>query len=344
MTAGSDRPSTMKAVRSVVAGGPDSLVYETIAVPTPSGGEILIAVEACGVNFPDSLLIQDLYQLKAPRPFTPGSEVCGVVAEVGADVTAFKVGDRVVGRCPWGGMAEYVCIEASRCMQIDPSIPADEAATFLFVYSTSYYALHNRASLAPGETVLVLGAGGGVGAAAVELAKVMGAHPFAAASSQEKVDLALRLGAADGLVYERELTKDNARGLSAAFKSMVGAKGVDVVFDPVGGLYSEAALRALNPGGRHLVVGFTAGIPSMPLNLALLKSCQIVGVDWRAFNLREPELSARNARELLALYRAGRVRPTVSRRFSLRDGAEAIRLLSSRSIVGKVVVVNDEPR
>ena len=332
----------MKALLSRRPGGPDTLSIEEVETPRPGTGDVLIRVEACGVNFPDALLIRDLYQVKPPRPFSPGAEIVGVVTEAGPDVTALRPGDRVIGRCGWGGMAQGVVLPASRCTPIPESMPAVEAAAFLFACSTSYYALKTVARLGPGDVLLVLGAAGGVGLAAVAIGRALGARVIAAVSSEAKLDFARRHGAEAGLVYPREVADpETARTLSARFKDAVGGRGCDVVLDPVGGLYSEAALRAMARGGRHLVVGFTAGIPRIPLNLLLLKSCQVIGVDWRSFIQHEPVEHEANTRDLLALYEAGTVRPVVTETFPLERGANAIARLESRELLGKIVVTMD---
>jgi NADPH2:quinone reductase len=329
----------MKAVLSKAPGGPESLVIEDIADPQPREREAVIRIAACGVNFPDSLIIADKYQIRPPRPFSPGGEVAGVVESVGAGVVGLKVGERVLAWPGWGGMAEKVAVEDTRALRIPDAMPFDEAAALLFTYGTTFHAFADRGRLKPGETLLVLGAAGGVGSAAVELGKAMGARVIAAASSEEKVALARSWGADSGVVYPAgPFDKDGAKALAALFKSACGEGGADVVYDAVGGDYSEAALRAIAWEGRFLVVGFPAGIPRIPLNLALLKGCQIVGVHWGEFARRDPEANAANNAELIALYGAGKIRPRISERFPLARAAEAIALLAERGARGKVVV------
>ncbi len=329
----------MKALVSKAPGLPETLVLDDIAAPTPAPHEVLIAVKAVGVNYPDVLIIQDMYQFKPSRPFSPGGEVAGVVEAVGGEVATLKPGDRVIGSCGWGGMAEKLVLVAERCRKIPDEMPFDEAAAFLMTYGTSHYALKDRAGLRPGETLLVLGAAGGVGIAAVELGKAMGARVVAAASSQEKVDFALRHGADAGLVYPvGALSRDQQKTLSEDFKRVCGG-GADVIYDAVGGDYAEPAVRAMNWNGRFLVIGFPAGIPKLPLNLTLLKSCQIVGVFWGAFTARDPKANEANVAELFDLYRAGKIRPVVSSRYGLGDGSKAIRELMDRKAQGKVVVM-----
>ncbi len=330
----------MKALLSRQPGGPDTLVLEDIAEPIAGPGEVRIAVRACGVNYPDLLIIQDLYQFKPPRPFSPGNEVAGLIDAVGEGVMNLRVGDRVVVAPVGNGMAGKAVGLASNCWKIPDSMPFDEAAALLMTYGTSQHALKDRAQLRAGETLLVLGAGGGVGLAAVELGKAMGARVVAAASSAEKLALARERGADEGVQYPSgSLDKTAARALTDRLKAACGAEGAQVIYDGVGGDYTEASLRAIGWQGRHLVVGFPAGIPKLPLNLPLLKSCQIVGVFWGEFTRRFPELHAANVAELMAMYRDGRIKPAVTERFPLARGGEAIARLGSREARGKVVVV-----
>jgi NADPH:quinone reductase len=329
----------MLALLSKQPGGPETLVLESVAEPNLGPGEVLLAVKACGVNYPDALIIEDRYQFKPERPFAPGSEVSGVVEALGEGVTSLKVGDRVIGSCGWGGMAEKLVLPAESCIPMPDRMPFDEAAAFIMTYGTSYHALKDRAGLKPGETLLVLGAAGGVGLAAVELGRAMGARIVAAASSQEKVALAKDHGADVGLIYgSGPFDKDGAKALADQFKAACGSRGADVIYDPVGGDYTEAALRAIAWEGRLLVVGFPAGIPKLPLNLPLLKSCQIVGVFWGAFAQRDPRANAANIRELLNLYEQGAIRPTISERVPLARAGEAIGRLAAREAMGKIVV------
>ena len=329
----------MKALVSKVVGGPDALVLEDLPSPTPKPGQVVISVKACGVNYPDVLIIEDKYQFKPERPFSPGGEISGVVKAVGEGVANVKVGQRVLGNTGWGGMAEELALDAARLIPIPDSMPFDEAAAFIMTYGTSYYGLKDRGHLKPGETLLVLGAAGGVGLAAVELGKAMGARVIAAASSQEKVDLCLKHGADAGVVYPLgPFDKDGAKALAGLFKEACGEKGADVVYDAVGGDYAEAALRSTAWEGRFLVIGFPAGIPKIPLNLALLKSCQIVGVFWGAAVARDPKAHQANVKALFELHAAGRIKPYVSEHYPLARAGEAIKHLSSRKALGKVVV------
>jgi NADPH:quinone reductase len=333
----------MKALLSKYPGGPETLVLEDMPEPVPGPGEVRVAVRACAVNFPDLLMIQDLYQFKPPRPFAPGAEVAGLVDALGAGVE-LRVGDRVLlSPVRSGGMAEKAVGVARNCWKIPDEMPFDEAAALLMTYGTSQHALKDRAQLRAGETLLVLGAAGGVGLAAVELGKAMGARVIAAASSPEKLALAREHGADEGIQYPAgPLDKAQARELTDRFKAACGPEGAQVIYDPVGGDYTEAALRAIAWAGRHLVVGFPAGIPKLPLNLPLLKSCQIVGVFWGDFTARYPALHAANVAALLTLYRDGRIKPAVTERFPLARGAEAIARLGGRGARGKVVVMIGE--
>ena len=332
----------MKAVLSTVVGGPETLELSELPDPVAGPGQVLIDVKACGVNYPDVLIIEDKYQFKPTRPFAPGGEVSGLIAAVGEGVTKFKVGDRVLASTGWGGMAEKLALEEGRCTAIPDTMPFDEAAAFILTYGTSYYALKDRGSLKAGETLLVLGAAGGVGLAAVELGKAAGARVIAAASSQEKVDLAIAHGADSGVVYPRgPFDKDGQKALANLIKEACGPNGWDVAYDAVGGDYSEATIRAAGWNGRFLVIGFPSGIPKIPLNLTLLKSCDIVGVFWGASVARDPAGHAQNVRELMALYAEGKIKPHVSERFPLAKAGDAIAHLASRKAMGKVVVTND---
>ena len=332
----------MKAIVSKSVGGPDSLVLEELPEPEPRPDEVRVRVHACGVNYPDTLIIEDKYQFKPDRPFSPGGEVAGEIDAIGSDVDGLAVGDKVIALVGWGGMAEKVVTKATKCLPMPTDMPFDEAAAFIFTYGTSYYALKQRGSLKQEQTLLVLGAAGGVGLAAVEIGVAMGATVVAAASTQAKVDLAIKHGAASGVVYPTgTLDKAAAKALAGEFKQSTGKAGADVIYDAVGGDYAEAALRAIAWEGRFLVIGFPAGIPSIPLNLALLKGCQIVGVFWGSFAERDPVESQQNSRELVELYANGNIRPYISARYPLADAGRAISDLAERRAMGKVVVTID---
>jgi NADPH:quinone reductase len=333
----------MKALLSKEVGGPETLVLEDVPSPQAKPGFAVVEVKAVGVNFPDVLIIEDKYQFKPARPFAPGGEIAGVVKSVGEGVTHVKPGDRVLGNTGWGGMAEELALEASRLVKIPDAMPFDDAAAFIMTYGTSWHALKDRAQMKPGQSLLVLGAAGGVGLAAVELGKAMGARVIAAASSQEKVDLCRKHGADEGVVYGRgPFDRDGQKQLSQLFKDATGPNGADVIYDAVGGDYAEPALRSIAWEGRYLVIGFAAGdIPRIPLNLALLKGCDIVGVFWGTWTQKNPDLFARSIDDLLKLYAEGKIKPHVSERFPLARGAEAIAHLGSRQAMGKVVITVD---
>jgi NADPH:quinone reductase len=329
----------MKAMLSKTVGGPEMLVLEEMPDPKPGAGEVLLAVRACGVNYPDVLIIEDRYQFKPPRPFAPGGEVAGVVEAVGKGVTDFKVGDRVIGSILAGGMADKLTLEAARCIPMPAAMPFDEASALVLTYGTSIHALKDRAHLKKGETLLVLGAAGGVGIAAVELGKAMGARVIGAVSSEEKLAFVKQHGADEGVVYPRgPFDKAGTKALADLFKRACGENGADVIYDPVGGDYSEAALRAIAWDGRLLVVGFAAGIAKLPLNLTLLKSCQVVGVFWGGFARRDPKANAVNIGELMGLYAKGAIKPVISERYPLARAGEAILRLAERKAMGKIVV------
>ena len=329
----------MKALLSTRVGPPEGLEFMDAPDPVAGEGEVVIAVKAAGANFPDALMCEDKYQFKPERPFSPGGEVAGIVESVGAGVSHLSIGQRVIGSCGWGGFAEKIKLLAARVLPMPEAMPFDEASAFILTYGTSYYALKDRAQLKAGETVLILGAAGGVGAAAIELAKAMGARVVGAVSSEEKAAFAKACGADATVIYPPgAFAKEQSRALAESFKQATGG-GADVVYDSVGGDYCEPALRAMNWGGRYLVIGFPAGIPTPPLNLTLLKSSSIVGVFWGASVAREPELHQQNVRDLFALYAEGKIRPRISQRFALKDGGQAIRALMNRTATGKLVVV-----
>ena len=331
----------MKAMLCKAFGLPENLVLEEVPSPKPDKEQVLIGVKACGVNFPDVLIIQDKYQFKPALPFSPGGEVAGVVKAVGEGVTNVKVGDRVCASIGSGGFAEEVLADARRCIAVPENVGWDVASSFTITYGTSYHALKDRAQLKAGENLVVLGAAGGVGLAAVELGKIMGARVIAGASSQEKVDLAKSRGAVDGFVYPpTPLSRDQQKALSDTIKQLTGGQGADVLYDPVGDDYAEPALRAMNWDGRYLVIGFAAGnIPKVPLNLTLLKGCQIVGVFWGASTMRDLKGAHQNLADLMDMIAEGQLRPYVSARIPLARAGEAIRMLMDRKAQGKVVVV-----
>lgn len=322
----------MKALLCKRHGLPDTLVVEDVPDPVPGEGEVVIDVKAAGVNFPDVLIIQNKYQFKPELPFSPGAEVSGVVSAVGAGVVGLKVGDRVLGSCGHGGFAEKVQVKAARTIRLPDGVDFDTAAAFTLTYGTSWHALVDRAQLKAGETVLVLGAAGGVGLAAIEIAKVMGARVIAAASTDEKLAVCREHGADVLINYATE-------DLREAIKRETSGNGPDVIYDPVGGSYAEPAFRSIGWRGRYLVVGFANGeIPKLPLNLALLKGASIVGVFWGAYTAREPDHFAADLEDMFARVARGELRPHISQRYPLADGARALEDLMNRRAVGKLVI------
>ncbi|QIG53478.1 NADPH:quinone oxidoreductase family protein [Altererythrobacter sp. BO-6] len=332
----------MKALRSHTVGGPETLTLDEIDVPVPGKGEVLVDVKACAINFPDTLIIRDLYQFKPPRPFAPGGEIAGVIEAVGEGVEGFKVGDKIMAGIGNGGLAEKVIVPAGRMFPIPDGVPFEKAASLLMTYGTTIHGLKDRGHIKAGDTVLVLGAAGGVGLSAVELAKAFGARVVAAVSSEEKGEIARQAGADEVVIYPREaMDKEASKELANAFKAACGPEGANIVYDIVGGQYSEPALRAIAWEGKFLVVGFPAGIAKMPLNLTLLKSCDIAGVFWGAFTAREPVKFRQQVEELFQLMKDGKIDPLVSETFPLERGGEAIAKLESRQAVGKLVVTMD---
>jgi NADPH2:quinone reductase len=329
----------MRAVLSKTPGGPETLVVEEVLDPTPMKGEVIIDVKAVGINFPDTLIIEDRYQFKPSRPFSPGAEVAGTVEAVGEGVKGLTRGDRVIAVPGWGGLVERLAVPAASVVKMPAGMSFETGAALLMTYGTSYYALKDRAQLKAGESLLVLGAAGGVGVAAVELGKAMGAHVIAAASTNDKVQFALEAGADNGLIYPSgAMDKAAQKALSGELKLASGRDGADVVYDAVGGDYAEPALRAMDWCGRYLVVGFPAGIPSLPLNLTLLKSVSVIGVFWGAAVMRDPAGHAANVADLMRFWTEGKIKPRISRTFPLERAADAIAALGDRSAMGKIVV------
>lgn len=331
----------MKAMLSIEPGGPESLTWTELPDPAPAKGELLVEIRAAGVNFPDTLIIQDLYQMKPPRPFAPGGEIAGVVAAIGEGVEGYAIGDWVLALTGHGGFATHRCIDAAQAIRIPDAMPFEDAACFVFTYGTSYHALKDRAHMKPGESLLILGAAGGVGVAAIELGKAMGAKVIAAVSSDDKAAFCREVGADETLVYGRSLDKGQQKDFSSQIKALSGKDGVDVVYDSVGGAYSEPALRAMAWEGRFLVVGFPAGIAQIPMNLPLLKGCDIVGVFWGASVYRDPKGHAENMAELFALYEQGMIKPRISETLKMQDAATALNLVQDRKALGKIVLTND---
>src|SRR6185503_149658 len=304
----------MKALLSTAPGGPETLKLTEIGDPVPGPGQLLVRVRACAINYPDVLIIEDKYQFKPDRPFAPGGEIAGTVETVGDGVTGWETGDRVIAMLGHGGLAEKVVVPAATAVPLPPGRSFEEGSALILTYATTIHALLDRGRLVEGETLLVLGAAGGVGLAAVELGKAYGARVVAAVSSEEKAEAARAAGADEAIVYPRgPFDKEGAKALSQQFKEAVGPNGADLVYDPVGGDYTEAALRAIDWEGRLLVIGFPAGIPRLPLNLTLLKSCDVRGVFWGAFAARDPAANADHVRTLFRLWEDGKIAPKVSR-------------------------------
>ena len=322
----------MKAVLCKELGPPEKLVVEQVPSPMPGKGQIVVSVKAAGVNFPDTLIIQGKYQFKPEPPFSPGGEVAGVIKALGEGVTGLKPGDRVIAASTFGGFAEEMVADADKVIPLPDAMDFVPASAFILTYGTSYHALKDRARLLAGETLLVLGASGGVGLAAIQIGKAMGAKVIAAASSDAKLQVCKDNGADELINYSSE-------DLRTRIKAITAGRGVDVVYDPVGGPYSEPALRDMAWNGRFLVVGFAAGdIPKVPLNLPLLKGCSIVGVFWGAFTRTEPDNNRRNNEVLLKMYLDGKVKPHIHATYPLERAAEALNEVLNKRVSGKVVL------
>ena len=330
----------MKALQCFELGGPDKLEINEVDSPSAIPGHVVIDVKSGSINFPDVLMIQGLYQFQPPLPFTPGGESAGIISEVGEDVTKFKVGDKVFAMTGTGAFAEKILAHEASCTLIPDSMDYDSAAALSMTYGTSLYALKQRANIQPGETLLVLGASGGVGIAAIELGKAMGAKVIAAASTQDKVDMCMAHGADEGFIYPSgNLDRDQQKELSNKIKELTGGVGANVVYDPVGDSYSEPCLRATAWEGRYLVIGFAAGeIPKIPLNITLLKGCQVVGVFWGAWVGMCPDENNKNFAELFKLHAEGKINPEVSQKYTLENSADAFLHLANRKAKGKVII------
>lgn len=319
-------------------GPPTAHRVEDVSTPVPEGTEVLIDVKAAGVNFPDLLIIQGKYQFQPPMPFVPGTEVSGIIAAIGEDVKGFSIGDSVIGMTASGAFSEKVIVDASKLMRLPPSMGFAAGAAITMAYGTSFYALKDVAQLRAGETLLVLGASGGVGLAAVELGKIMGAHVIAAASSAEKLAVCTSKGADEVIQYSPGREKE----LKAQVSKLTNGAGVDVCYDPVGGKWSEVAIRSMAWGGRFLVIGFAAGeIPRVPLNLPLLKNCSVMGVFWGAWTAREPERNDANMRQVAAWHAEGKLTPYTSQTFPLAQTVAALQILENRRAMGKVLITMD---
>lgn len=329
----------MKGLLSKAPGGPETLIMGDLPDPVAGPGQVVVAVKACSINYPDVLIIEDKYQFKPPRPFAPGSEISGVVDSVGEGVTEFKPGDRVLCTTGSGGLVEKTVVSASTLYPLPEGRSFEEGASLLLTYATTIHALVDRGHLKEGQTLLVLGAAGGVGLAAIELGKAFGARVVAAVSSEEKAQACREAGADDTIIYGRApFDKDQSKALAEEFKAKGGKAGYDVIYDPVGGDYAEPALRSIGWEGRYLVVGFPAGIPKLPLNLTLLKSCDVCGVFWGAFAARDPQANRAHVERLFRLWKDGRIAPRVTEVFPFEKGGEAIAKMAARGAIGKLVV------
>lgn len=326
----------MRALLSEAPGGPESLVLRDVPGPALGAGELLVRVRACAINFPDVLIIEDKYQLKPQRPFAPGGEIAGEVIEVGEGVSGWSPGDRLIAALGFGGLVEQIVVPAERAIRLPAERSFEEGSALLMTYATVIHALADRGKLQPGQTLLVLGAAGGVGIAAVEIGKAMGARVIAAASSEAKAAAASEAGADGMIVYPAG--ESDPKTLSQLFKDAVGPAGADVILDPVGGAYTETALRSVAWEGRFLVVGFPAGIAKLPLNLTLLKSCDVCGVFWGGFFARDPDRNAAHVEQLFRWWDEGRIAPRISATYPLERAGEAIAALRDRRAIGKLVV------
>lgn len=329
----------MRALLSTAPGGPETLELTESPDPVPAKGQVLVAVKACAINYPDVLIIEDKYQFKPQRPFAPGGEIAGVIEALGEGVTDWQVGDRVMGVIGHGGLASKIAIEPQRLYRLPEDRSFAEGAALILTYATTIHALLDRGRLTEGQSLLVLGAAGGVGLAAIELGKAYGARVVAAVSSEEKAAAAKAAGADETILYGRApFDKEQSKALAEQFKAAGGRGGFDVIYDPVGGDYAEPALRSIAWEGRYLVVGFPAGIPKLPLNLTLLKSCDVCGVFWGAFAARDPQANASHVDTLFRLWREGRIAPRVTETFAFERGGDAIAKMAARGAIGKLVV------
>lgn len=323
----------MKAVLCKAWGPPEDLVVEEIALREPGPGEVRVRVRAAAVNFPDVLIVQKKYQMQPELPFTPGSELAGEVIAVGEGVSALRPGDRVISYCGIGAFAEEAIVPAATVMPMPAAMDFESAAAFTLTYGTSWHALRDRAALRPGETLLVLGAAGGVGISAIEIGKAIGARVIAAASTDDKLAVCREHGADGFINYGSE-------DLRAGIKRETAGRGPDVIYDPVGGPYTEPAFRSIGWRGRHLVIGFAAGqIPALPLNLMLLKGASLVGVFWGDFTRREPQANQAGIEEMLGWIEAGKLRPHVSARYRLDETRRALMDMSARRVTGKILIL-----
>lgn len=326
----------MKSLLSFEPGGPEHLRIEDVPEPRPGPGELLVRVRACAINFPDVLIIEDKYQLRPERPFAPGGEIAGELIAAGAGVSGWSAGDRLIAVLGYGGLAEQVVVPAARAIRLPSKRSFEQGSALLMTYATAIHALVDRGRLQPCQSLLVLGAAGGVGIAGVEVGKALGARVIAAVSSEAKATVARNAGADACLIYPTG--EIDPRALARLFKDALGPSGAEVILDPVGGLYSEAALRGIAWEGRFLVVGFPAGIAKLPLNLTLLKSCDVCGVFWGGFLAREPKRNGAHVEQLFRWWDEGKIAPKISGTYPLECASEAIAALRDRQAIGKLVV------
>lgn len=329
----------MRALLSNKVGGPETLEMGELPNPEATAGHIVVSVKACSINYPDTLIIKDMYQFKPPRPFAPGGEVAGVIEQIGDGVTGFEVGDRVIALCGHNGLAEKVLVMGFNCFKIPDSMSFEDASAILMTYGTSVHALKDRGHMKEGDSVLVLGGAGGIGISAIELVKAYGGRAIAGVSSEAKAAVARDAGADDVIIYPYQpLDKDASKALAGEFKKAAGGDGYNIIYDTVGGDYSEPAVRSIGWEGKFLVVGFPAGIAKLPLNLTLLKSCDVCGVFWGAFAARDPKRNHANIAQLFDFYDRGLIKPRISEVFDFADAPKAIARLGNREAVGKLVV------
>lgn len=332
----------MKALLCETIGPPENLVLREIEIPKPSGNQVLIKIHCTGINYRDCLIIEDKYQFKAQRPFAPCGEIAGEIVQIGENVTQFSIGDKVYGELTYGGLCQFIVSDCDKIEKIPDGISYENAIAMLINYGTSLYALKQKARIKKGEKLLVLGASGGVGIAALQLGKALGAKTYGAVSSEDKAKIALENGADEVFIYPKEIETEEAKiKLKQDFKNMAGNGCFDVIYDAIGGNYSEAALRAIAWNGRFLVIGFPSGIPKIPLNLLLVKGCEILGVFFTEFKEREPNEYDENVKQLVELLSNGSIKPLISQRYRLQDGAKAILAIKNRQNVGKIIVNNE---
>ncbi len=329
----------MRALLSNAVGGPETLEMGDLPDPKAIAGHIVVSVKACSINYPDTLIIKDMYQFKPPRPFAPGGEVAGVIEQIGDGVAGFEVGDRVIALCGHNGLAEKVMVMGFNCFKIPDGMSFEDASAILMTYGTSVHALKDRGHMKEGDSVLVLGGAGGIGISAIELVKAYGGRAIAGVSSEAKAQIARDAGADDVIIYPYQpLDKEASKALAGAFKKAAGGDGYNIIYDTVGGDYSEPAVRSIGWEGKFLVVGFPAGIAKLPLNLTLLKSCDVCGVFWGAFAARDPKRNHANIAQLFDFYDRGLIKPRISEIFDFADAPKAIARLGNREAVGKLVV------